>query len=735
MRKISIAALLLGGMISAQQTPKQDSAKAKDIQEVNITKKIFERKTDRMVYDVAASPSAKGSTALDLLKETPTVIATEDDKFSMPGKSAVAIYINGRKTNMNADALNAMLKNTPAENISKIEVISMPGSEFDVPGNTGIINIVMKKRTTDGYNGTLRMENEKAYRSNPSTALNLNLRQNKFGANISTGYSETTYFQEMILENGIRENYTVSSGSINLLSKNLYANLSLDYDINEKNYLNFGFNSNFSRIKNYSAEFSNQSFYSGSITNENYNRTDNPKNQSDNLSGQIRYELTHGKNDSKLKFFASYLNYKKDEHSENRTFALPTMRMLGGFNQISPQQIDAFIFQGDEVLKFKDESTLSFGGNVNLTKTDNDTRYETADGFYFITNPELSNHFVYKENIASAYTNYERNFSEKISAKAGLRFEHTTMDGEISDKPEYNFRRSLNDILPFVNLSWQPTEKHSLNYGFTSRVQRPSFWELNPVRNYTTPNNYVQNNPFMIPAKIYEQELMYMLNGAWYLQLSHYYTRHASAQIPLQKTDASGDVSLRYIRTNYGDNQGITATVGMQKAFLKGRWIANASANFSHQKYSGSVDTDPLTLEVFEPYMVDRTTDFLTITAGSRYAFDKAKTWWLNAQYFLQTKKELEMGHLPLLHTLNLSLQKNWENWTFKGSVSDVFNGLRKMDIINENGNGYFNNVRQRNYSQRFALGITYNFGNQKLKRTRQDGGEASELKSRTGGK
>jgi outer membrane receptor for ferrienterochelin and colicin len=98
-----------------------------------------------MVFDVAASPIAKGTTGFDLLKETPMVSSTDNSTLKILGKNASVIYINGRKSNMDPEAVIEMLKNMPSENISKIEVITMPSSEFQVEGNQGIINIILKK--------------------------------------------------------------------------------------------------------------------------------------------------------------------------------------------------------------------------------------------------------------------------------------------------------------------------------------------------------------------------------------------------------------------------------------------------------------------------------------------------------------------------------------------------------------------------------------------------------------
>ena len=160
MKKIILAITFLAGLIvSAQQKPKADTAKVQNIEEISMTKRVFQKTSDRFVYDVAASPVAKGNTAFSLLKETPLVSSTDDKTLQILGKSNAIIYINGRKTNMNSEAITELMKNTPAENISKIEVITVPGSEFNVESSDGIINIILKKKPDDGVNGNFRMSN------------------------------------------------------------------------------------------------------------------------------------------------------------------------------------------------------------------------------------------------------------------------------------------------------------------------------------------------------------------------------------------------------------------------------------------------------------------------------------------------------------------------------------------------------------------------------------------------
>ncbi|MCB4235936.1 hypothetical protein LDL59_15045 [Kaistella anthropi] len=74
------------------------------------------------------------------------VSSTDDKTLKILGKNNATIFINGKKSNMDAEAIIAMLKSTPSEDISKIEVITVPSSEFQVESNDGIINIIMKKK-------------------------------------------------------------------------------------------------------------------------------------------------------------------------------------------------------------------------------------------------------------------------------------------------------------------------------------------------------------------------------------------------------------------------------------------------------------------------------------------------------------------------------------------------------------------------------------------------------------
>ena len=120
---ILIAAIFFSGLAFAQQK-KQDTAKTQNIEAVTLKKQVFKKQSDRFVYDVAASPVAKGNTTFDLLKQTPLLSTTDDKTLKIAGKNNALVYINGRKTNMDGESLTQFLKKTPAEKIQKNEIIT-----------------------------------------------------------------------------------------------------------------------------------------------------------------------------------------------------------------------------------------------------------------------------------------------------------------------------------------------------------------------------------------------------------------------------------------------------------------------------------------------------------------------------------------------------------------------------------------------------------------------------------
>ncbi|MGN7865128.1 TonB-dependent receptor domain-containing protein [Chryseobacterium sp. 22458] len=749
MKRTLLSIALIFGTFAFAQEKKSDTVKTKSIEGITLTKQVFKKQSDRFVYDVAASPVAKGNTTFDLLKQTPLLSSTDDKTLKIAGKNNALIYINGRKSNMDAESLVQFLKNTPAENIQKIEVITVPGSEFQVESSDGIINIVLKKKMSDGLNGNMRMSNTTNKYNGSQASFSANYRKGKLGVSASLSGGENIEAQTYTLRNGTASTSNESTGDIDDPNKNIGGYLNIDYQLNDNSNLALSWNTWANKSYNSTVNLFN------TIKDDDGTRYTWSKNREDarsyNNSLNLNYELKTDSLGSKLNLNAAYLNYRRFQFTDNKTFISDANMGIGKNStqviQNLPQIINNFSGMADYIQKFKNDLTISVGGNYNKTKTDNDSKNIT----YFFDpakDPDpRPNHFIYDENIYGFYVTAEKKFSDKISGKIGARYEITNSLGTSDNAPTdalKRIERNYKNILPYLSFNYAINDKNNISYSFSSRMRRPSFWELNPVKNILTDDNYTQNNPFVKASSTYNQELTYMYKNSYFLILNHSYIQDAITQVPLQGYPVSPDGTvgenpvLRYIRTNFGNKQEMSAMVGIQKSFFKQYWTTNFNIGIQHNINNGSLDTDPTTGDRFKNregeyivYTNKTNSTSLLIQTNNTIRLDKAKTWFFGLNYFFVDRQQIELGSLKNLMSLDLSIKKLWNDWTFAVNVNDILNtNIVKIEDYQANGN--YNYIHQNRYNRSVTVSLTYNFGNKKVKKVRDIEGASDSIKSRT---
>lgn len=746
---ILIAALFFSGFAFAQEK-KQDTVKTKSIEGVTLTKQVFKKQSDRFVYDVAASPVAKGNTTFDLLKQTPLLSTTDDKAFKIVGKNNALIYINGRKTNMDAESLTQFLKNTPAENIQKIEVITVPGSEYQVESSDGIINIILKKKMSDGTSGNMRMSNSQNKYNASQASFSVNYRKDKLGVTANLSGGENINPQAYILKNGTNRIKNESVGNIDDPNKNLGGYLNIDYQLTEKSNLALSWNSWANKSYNSTINLLNtitEYDKDGILTSTKYTRTQNKEDARNyNNSVNLNYEIKLDSLGSKFNANAAYLIYKRFQYSDNNTLNLADLGSLPTpgkkITQNIPQIVNNFSATVDYIQKFKNDFTFSAGGNFNKTKTDNDTKNFTFlydNGIIQNLDADF-NHFIYDENIYGAYITFEKKFSDKFSGKVGARYEITNSVGTADSfkknvEGHQKIEQNYNNLLPYLSFNYAINDKNNLSYAFSSRMRRPSFWELNPVRNIITEDNYTQNNPFVKASSSYNQELTYMYKNSYFVILNHSYEKDQITQVPLQRkyTDDKNveRIKLAYIRTNFGDKQEMSAMLGIQKSFFKQYVTLNFNAGVQHNINNGTLNTDPTTGQVFDTYVNNRKSASFIVTSNNTIRLDKKKTWFLGVNYFYVDKQQIELGMLKSLMSLDLSIKKNWNDWTFAVNVNDVLR-TNVVEIEDMQDSGNYNYIRNDQYKRNLTVSITYNFGNSKVKKVRDIEGASDAIKNRT---
>ncbi|OYY13195.1 MAG: hypothetical protein B7Y69_12680, partial [Sphingobacteriia bacterium 35-40-8] len=154
---LTICLLLIGTFSKAQTTTLSDTLKATITTELTVVsnRPFIRTLVDKTVLNIAAKPSAAGQNALELLKLAPGVVVDPNENIQMGGKNGVTVLIDNQNTQLSAQDLAQLLKSIESDNIKEIEIIANPSSKYDAAGNAGIINIILKKSLTNGFNGSL----------------------------------------------------------------------------------------------------------------------------------------------------------------------------------------------------------------------------------------------------------------------------------------------------------------------------------------------------------------------------------------------------------------------------------------------------------------------------------------------------------------------------------------------------------------------------------------------------
>ena len=148
---------------------------------VSATKSTLKLDIDKKVYNVEKDLVNAGGTAMDVMKNVPSVNVDIDGNLTLRNAPPL-LYIDGRPTTLTLDQI-------PADAIESVEVITNPSAKFDASGGgAGIVNIILKKNRKTGYNGNLRggVDSHGALNG----GLNFNLRQDKFNFTANGFYNQ-----------------------------------------------------------------------------------------------------------------------------------------------------------------------------------------------------------------------------------------------------------------------------------------------------------------------------------------------------------------------------------------------------------------------------------------------------------------------------------------------------------------------------------------------------------------
>ncbi|ASU32521.1 outer membrane beta-barrel family protein [Mucilaginibacter xinganensis] len=691
---------------------------------ITAAKPLIEHKIDRTVMNVENSVIAAGNTALEILERAPGVTVDKDDNISIKGKQGVTVMINDKLTYLTSTQLATLLRSTDGTTIQSIEIITNPSAKYDAAGNSGIINIKLKKNKQSGTNGSVTLGAAYGATFKDNSTITLNHKEGNLNVFGSFSHDDrqrehTLNIKRIVTDSTGAKTYFNQFSSLPNKNHNNSYRLGADYDISSKNTLGFVMNGYFNKEQDNSANKTyigtqpnsiNSYQTTAALINQTY------KNFAFNLNDRYKID-TAGQ---EIGVDLDYSKFNNSSNSQYNTyFYLPDgsamMPPLFLRNQ-APSEITIKTAKVDYTYPINKILKLETGFKLSDVKTDNNLQAQKQVNGSYLNDTTLTNHFVYTEKVDAVYANLSQNY-KNFSIQTGLRAEYTSSTGNLVTTNKIVKRHYL-DFFPSVFINQTINDKNEIGLSYSRRIDRPGYDDLNPFVFYLDQYTYQQGNPFLNPQYTNNFEFNYTYNKSITLTLGYSHTMDAITQILL-----TNPVSKATYQTNLNLQSQNSYNVNLYAPYTIAKWwTGNVNATAFYLKFK----SDSLlgsTLNNGKAAFQLRTTQTFIIAKGykaelSNY-YNSAMTYGI---FNIKPQYATDAG-------ISHSFADKKAN--IKLSVSDIFN-TRTNDVTSYYGTNNLD-IKQKNESRVTRLTFTYNFGNNKIK-VRQHQSGADDEKGRVKG-
>lgn len=693
----------------------------KSMEGVTVTAKkpFIERRADRTIINVEASVTNAGNTAMEVLEKSPGVSVDKDGKISLKGKQGVIVMIDGKQTYMGAQELATYLQGLPASNLDQIELMPNPSSKYDAAGNSGIINIKLKKNRQKGFNGSINSTIGQGIYTRTFNTLNLNYRNGKFNVFSTLGAN----FRKTSQQLDIHREYKNTAGNTNAIfdqqvnflkyRNNDNARIGMDYYASKKTTLGFVLSGyvtpnrqegeNISYLKDGAGNV-NSILQSASHDKENW------KNGSANFNLRHVFDSTG----TELTADVDVLGYKSihDQKFYSQNFTPDWVKQFAeDLLSDIPAKINVYSAKVDFSKSIKSGIKMETGVKSSFVKTDNAAGYfNVVNGISTVDN-DKTNHFKYSENINAAYLNLNKTF-KKWSLQTGLRMENTNYDGNQFGnpiKPDSSFSRSYTGLFPTVFAGYTMNEKNEFSISYGRRISRPDYESLNPFIFFIDKYTYEAGNPFLKPmyANVFELSHTYKKNFNTTLNYSH------NKDMFNEYFEQSGYATI-VRENNYGSIDELSLSVN---ATIKpAKWwtmIPYAEVNYNKVKSN--------------QYGFALNTEGTGFSSNLNNQFKFKKGWGGEVSGMYRSAMNRGQFNIEGMKVVNAGISKQIikSKGSLKFNVSDIFRTAVQHGVIDiQNTKASFT---QRSDSRNLTLTFNYRFGKPFKTQQRKTGGAKDE--------
>lgn len=721
-RKTQIIKNTKGPLDLGNLTVEQD---VQTLQSVTVTasRPALQMDVDKRVFSAERNLTATGGTAIDVMKNIPSVTVDVDGNVQLRNASP-QLFVDGRPTILTLDQI-------PADNIDRVELITNPSAKFDASSSGGIINIILKKNKRAGINGIVS-----AGVGHPDIAsgnLNLNLRQGKFNT-----FLIGSYFQgggrarsEALRQNksdGLVESYFNQYSYTERLRRFGSLRFGADYFLDNRNTISLTQNIVNGRFNN-DGEQQQEYLNAAAVLDHTGERFSIGRSRFQRYNTQLNY--TH-KFPQAGREFSANINYNQGKGSGNtvieNNFYYPDGSLYAGASRLrnaDNTSSNQWTFQADYVSPKGESEKLEAGVRSFINEQHSIfNSYSVANGLE--TKLSLSNNYRYREQVNAAYFTYTSKW-KGIGYQAGLRAEHSQFDGELVDSAQkfgYTYpskaSRLFDALFPSLYLSRPLSENTELQLNYSRRIRRPDFWNLNPFADISDPQNISQGNPYLRPEYTNSIEFNLSQNYKSGNFLGSVYFRNNQGDIT-RYSDTISAAQYAQLNNSVIDSNAILST------FINAQYTNRIGAEFTlQQKFGTAFDLTPTLNLQYRKVKGQAGGQSLDnegfnweakLIANYRFEPESETSLWRNfsvqaiGEY--ESKEVVPQGYRIPNYSLDMALRKDFlkgKKATLTFSVQDVFNSLRFGSVVDTDA--FYQDSWNRRNVRSFRLVFSYKFGN-----------------------
>lgn len=647
---------------------------------------VMEANLDKKVINVEKDLTSTGGTALDLMKNVPSVQVDVENNVSLRGNANVRILIDGRLSTLDPSTL---LQQIPASMVKQIEVITNPSARYDPDGVSGIINIITKKERKKGFNGIVSagagtgstqpgggIENFTINKYNYTTSLNYQVGKWNFFGSYDGRYGKRW--------NQGRNNTEIPGDTLVILDQNNgrmrgswnhNAKLGFDLTFNDKNMLTLGGSLRREKAESFEV-FDYRSGLKGGdfiyhydrVTRQNGTESGNEvfstfKHSFKGTGHQLVVDAYYSKNDD------TRPNRVHENHYNMAGEMIVPDSIYDEIDEVRErEQITAqvdYVYPTEKYGRF--ETGVKYVGR-NLSQSIS-TSTQTTGG-QLVTDTNRTNRFDYIEDLYSAYFIYG-NSIKKFQYQGGIRFEQAFTES-YQVTLDQRYVRNFYNFFPSAHLKYTLKNEAEMGLSYSRRINRPGNYQLNPYPDYSDKLNQRRGNPYLKPEYTSSFEFSY---GKFTRQVSYsgtlFYRTTVNSFYRVRLLDPVTGVS---VVTH--DNISASHAAGLELTYNQPwtKWL----------RVNGNLSGFYFMLEANEKYNTPQVDNY-SWTSRVNFNFSLSKTFDAQLGVNYRGPMAAPQGVVRPMGGVDIGLKKDF--WNKKASlafkVSDIFNTQRfSIDLV-----------------------------------------------------